>query len=78
MEIKEEELEKELKEISGGKVIRGKDGKFYVTTPNGSKTIIDEFGDFNKVYATGFSNEKAAKIVDIMKGFIDPSITIFS
>ena len=70
METNEKELEKELEEISGGKVIRGKDGGFYVTTPNGGKTMIDEFGDYNKVYATGFSDEQTARIIDIIKKII--------
>lgn len=67
MEVKEKGLEEELREISGGQVVQGKDGKFYITSPNGSKTIIDESGDYNLVFATGLSNKKVAEIIDIMK-----------
>ena len=67
MEVKEKGLEEELREISGGQVIQGKDGKFYITSPNGAKTVIDEFGDYNLVFATGLSNKKVAEIIDIMK-----------
>ncbi len=56
MEIKEKDTEK----ISGGKVIKGKDGKFYITA-SWNEIVTDENGKLHIVFPQEFTTEDKAK-----------------